>query len=389
MNVVIIPYHDWRKIEMEGARTRDSHIIHHIIEHPKIQNVIILNRPISFPELLIKKRLKAISGDLIFKTGRCCLYQIGKNAYVVDYLAPDLIGPFILGKKWFFNSYGEKDLKYSFKKCLEFLSIKVDAVLTQNVFSDKFCEDLELPIVFDAWDNFVLFPENRKFEAEFKAAYMGLAESANVWITNSLKNVEYYNDNYHPKSCHLIKNGVDIETFSKKYDMPADLASIQGPIVGFGGKITHLFDYNLFNYVANEHRDKSFVILGQILDKNVFNNIAKQPNIHYLGDKHYKQYSSYVTNFDVGIIPYVTDKLEHGADSIKVYEYIAAGLSVVGTLGAGMGDMKQYIHLAQDRYQFAKLIHTALGQQSKAELPEFYTWKYKTNEIIELISETI
>jgi teichuronic acid biosynthesis glycosyltransferase TuaH len=389
MNVTCIPYHDWRKIELEGSRTRDSHIIHHLAESADIDKLIIVNRPITRPELIIKKRLKKITGEVVFKYKNCTLYKINHKVYVIDTLFNDIIGPVIKKKSWFFDSFGRKELYEGYLQCLKFLSVNIDIVLTQNVFSAKFFERGNTPFVFDAWDNFLMFPENKQFEADFKAAYQSLADRASAWVTNSAKNVTFYNENYGPKSCQLIKNGVDIELFSKKYDAPDDLAKIASPIIGFGGKITHLFDYDLFNRVVKKHADKNFVIVGQILNKEVFQKIEMGPNVHYLGDKHYSQYPSYVKNFDIGIVPYVTGNLEHGVDSIKVYEYIASGLNVIGTSEGGMGDLGEYIYVAKNWEEFSSHIGPALQRKKNVQLPDFYTWRYKTECIVKLFKDII
>ncbi|QCR20983.1 glycosyltransferase family 1 protein [Pontibacter sp. SGAir0037] len=387
MNIVVVPYHDWRKIEMEGARTRDSHIISHLAANKDIENLIILNRPISYLELMVKKKMRKISGKLLFRYKQCSLYELAPKFYVIDYISNSFLGPIRDGKKWFFDSYGDDEFISGYEKCVDYLKININIILTQNVFSAKFCSKVKTPAVFDGWDNFLLFPENSKLQANFISAYTSLAKTCEAWVTNASKNIEFYNKHYNPKSCHLVKNGVDVETFSKSYKLPTDLKNISRPIVGFGGKITHLFDYELFNYIVKDNSDKSFVIVGQILDSNVFSKIIKAKNVYYLGDKHYKQYPSYVTNFDIGIIPYVTNSLEHGADSIKVYEYIASGLKVVGTAGAGMSDMQEYIYIGKTKEEFSAIINRAISDKNTIILPEFYTWKYKSQTIVKLLKQ--
>jgi len=387
MNIACIPYHDWRKIESEGSRTRDSHIISHLRKNSDVDNLIIVNRPISYLELWLLKRRQKIQGQKVFSWGRATLYRLSSKVYVFDYVSKDIIGPVAKRKNWFFDEFGKTDFLECFKSCLKYLQIEIDAILTQNIFSRSFVKNLELPTVFDAWDNFLLFPENKKYETAFYNAYSDLANTADVWITNAIKNVIYYKENYQPKQCLLIKNGVDIERFRRSYKKPQEIEEISSPIIGFGGKITHLFDYKLFNYLVSANPLKSFVIVGQILDQSVFKNISKAKNLFYLGDKKYDEYCSYVTNFDVGIIPYVSNNLEHGADTIKMYEYLASGLNVVGTPGAGMSDMSDYIYISSTPGEFSDNIDRALVETNKITLPHFHTWDYKTKQITEILKQ--
>ena len=365
MDITCIPYHDWRKIQKEGSRTRDAHVISHLYKHKSVDRVLVINRPTTLTEILLNKKGLKMDGTLVFKTGNCYLYKINDKLYVLDYLSNDLFGPIFKGKGWFFKSFGDKKLHEGYLSALKFLDFKDDYILTQNVFSANFIKAFaDKRSIFDAWDNFLLFPENKKFESEFRDAYKTLAIYSDEWITNSAKNIDFYNEHYSPKACTLIKNGVDIDVFTKTYDKPEDLSKIKGPIIGFGGKITHLFNYDLFNYVTKENKDKNFVIVGQILDKSVFEKIDLTDNVFYLGDKNYSVYPKYVTNFNVGIVPYVTNDLEHGADSIKVYEYLAAGLNVVGTSGAGMQDMSSYISVAQNKEEFSKAVQIGVSRHS-------------------------
>jgi len=388
MNIACIPYHDWRKITMEGSRTRDSHIMSHLMANDYIQNLVIINRPISLTELFIKKKNQKIVGELLYKYRGCKLYKLQSNVYLIDFISNDILGPILKKKKWFFDTFDSSSFKEAYEKCLKYLAFNIDIVFSQNIFAAPFVKKMDKS-VFDAWDNFILFPENKEIALELKQAYQDYADFSKAWITNSTKNADYYGKHYKPKECLIIKNGVDVESFALKYPKQDDLKRINSPIIGFGGKISHLFDHKLFNHITKIHTDKNFVIVGQILDKGVFNDIAKRKNVYYLGDKHYDIYKSYVTNFDVGIVPYVSDHLEHGADSIKMYEYLASGLSVVGTPGAGMLDMSDYIFIANTHEQFVEYIDKALQIKEKVSLPIEYTWESKTDRIIDLFNAII
>lgn len=382
MNITCIPYHDWRKIQIEGSRTRDSHIISHLRKNDDVDCLLIVNRPITLLELILKKKRQRIDGELLYKEKNVYLYQLDAKTYLYDYISHDNLGLLLKGKSWFFKSFEDTYFLDGYLKCLDFLKIKSDVIYSQNIFSSGFVKMNQLPSVFDAWDNFLLFPDNKKYEIAFRNAYQSLAESAKIWTTNSIKNIEFYKKHYNVEDCSLIKNGVDISRFQKIYDIPEDLKGLGAPIVGFGGKITHLFNTDFFNYATLNNPDKVFVLVGQILDKAVFKRIIMRDNVFYLGDKNYLDYVSYVTNFDIGIIPYVTDHLEHGADTIKMYEYLASGLQVVGTMGAGMGDMDRYISVAHTKEDFSNSIKSKKCVKQNFSLPDFYTWKHKTNETL-------
>lgn len=388
MNIVCIPYHDWRKIQSEGFRTRDAHFIEHLARNSGVGKMLIVNRPISLVEYWVKKKARAIEGSVILKGPGFKLYQISDKIFVLDTMFRQFLRPALRKKNWFFKYYGHTRVTNAVAESLKAMDVQPDVLLSQNIFAVELFQSLQIPVkIFDAWDNFSLFPEHAGIKKTMQKAYGDYVTSATHWTTNSEKNVEYYLKNYSQEKCLLIRNGVDIEKFGKRYPLPVDLQSIKHPIVGFGGKITHLFDYELFNHATAANLDKSFVIVGQILDYTVFNKIIRRENVYYLGDKTYSTYPSYITNFDMGIIPYVTNDLEHGADSIKTYEYLAASLEVVGTPGAGMTSLSELIKIGKTKEQFSQLIRDGkFKKDEKLELPGSHLWSSKVNQLITLIN---
>ncbi|MCF2504701.1 hypothetical protein L0663_15010 [Dyadobacter sp. CY107] len=385
MNIVCIPYHDWRKINKEGARTRDAHFIHHLSHSNDVAKTLIINRPTTYLEILLKKN-PPIKGEVVLQEGGFVLYKVEDRLFVLDYITSDIIGQLLLKKKWFFKAFGLQKLHSFFSKSLEHLGIDSYEIICQNVFAHQFVtKNFEAKSVFDAWDNFLQFPDNRNIETELQEAYADLAGNATFWITNSVKNIAYFTEKFQVPKITLIKNGVDFELFQRQYPMPADMQNLSGAKIGFGGKISHLFDHELFNFCLNAHPDKNFVVVGQILNAEVFSKIEKRPNFHYLGDKHYSEYPAYVTNFDIGIIPYVNNHLDSGADSIKAYEYIAAGLNAIGSQGAGMKELSDYMFVADSPSNFASLITKALLHKQQNKLPKEHSWHCKTQALLDIL----
>ncbi len=389
-NLIYIPFHDWRKILDEGNRTRDAHFIEKFRSNNDIERLIILNRPITRLELLLKKKkiTKKLEGEVVLKSNHSSLYKIDKKTYIIDYFLNQNIQHLREGRKWYLNAFGDKNFKYFYNQCITFLKIKNTSIISANVFSANFfLNDKEhQSVIFDAWDNFYLMPSLNSIKNELFGAYQSFSVNANIWVTNSKENKSFFKNKFGINKINIIKNGVDFDKFNKSLPIPSDLKNINKnnlPIVGFGGKITHLFDFNLFNYVANQNKNYNFIIVGQILDKKVFSKINLTKNVFYLGDKNYKMYPYYLSNFDIGIIPYNIGKNQHGGDSIKVYEYLAAGLPVIGTRGNGLQDMGEYIYLTDSKDGFSKMIKSAKVLQKLPE--ENHSWKSKEKELLSLL----
>ena len=389
--IAIIPFHDWRKIQLEGFRTRDAHFIEEFAKQ-KDRVKVIINRPTTLAEVLVKRKLGLIKGKKILGEGSFSLYEIDTNLYLIDYFSMDIFGQLSKGYSWFFRKYASQSYQLFIEKVFDFLQIKDNVcLLNQNIFAAGLVRKISVKLrVFDAWDNFNKFHVYHKVKDEIKRGYQDLSTSSDFWLTNSTDNMEDFSKEFCPKKIVLVSNGVDLNRFVDKQDnslMPDDLKIIKRPIVGFGGKISQLIDVNLLNETMEGSPFVSFVFVGQILDKEVFGKIKKLPNYHYLGDKHYDQYPNYVKNFDICIVPYVVEKRKKsGANTIKVYEYLATQKKIIGTPSNGIEYLSEYVYIVNDSKEFIKELGDTKNLRPKIVL-ENYSWKRKIDDFLKLIEK--
>lgn len=386
LDFLIVPFHDWRKIQLEGYRTRDAHFIEELAKNEGIK--IIINRPTTYLEILLKRKLGLIKGERILRRGSFSLYRMGNNLYLIDYISNDLFGQITKKFSWFMQKYGEKNYIKFIHESLEHLGIKSDlCILNQNIFAFRLTKEMSAKVkIFDAWDNFVKFDVYSGIRDKIKAAYSSFGESCDFWITNSIDNIDFFGSRFQPNKIYLIKNGVDLNRFSPNDStIPEDLKEIPRPIAGFGGKITHLIDVPLLNGAIKKAKETSFVFVGQILDRDVYEAIDKTENFYYLGDKHYENYPNYVKNFDVCIVPYVVDEeKKSGANTIKVYEYLATGKKVIGTSSNGLEDLEQNVYLVKTSDEFAFELKNIANNKERIDLLE-HSWSNKTKQMLTLL----
>ena len=308
MNIIVIPFHDWRKFDKEGFRTRDAHIIQHLLRDDRVSKLVIINRPITYAEIIFKKINWKTKGICLYNSKKSQLVQVDKKGYVFDFLSYQILNQILKRKQWFFKAYGIDEFFYELNKALEKIEFKPDFLLSENVFAYDFCRKYSnIPCIFDAFDNLLKFSSlNANIKRLLYNSYLSYSSFAKIWVTNSDQNKKYYEKELKCKNIQVIRNGVDVEIFRTTYGIPKDLRNISRPIIGIGAKITHLLDVNLINYLTDNNPSMNIVLIGQIIDKKNFNNIKKRDNFWYLGDKHYEEYPAYLKYFDVCILPYVT-----------------------------------------------------------------------------------
>ncbi len=135
----------------------------------------------------------------------------------------------------------------------------------------------------------------------------------------------------------VIRHGTDWRHFRSALDpalaIPADIADLPRPIIGFHGLLADWVDYGLIKAVAERFSEGSVVLIGKTsVDASqkvkILNGV---PNVHFLGRKPYVELPAYCKAFDVALNPFAINELTLASNPLKVREYLAAGLPVVST----------------------------------------------------------
>jgi hypothetical protein len=89
--------------------------------------------------------------------------------------------------------------------------------------------------------------------------------------------------------------------------------------------------------------------------------------------------------FDICIVPYVVDdQKKSGANSIKVYEYLATNKKVIGTNSNGLEDLSDYLYITSTADEFSKEIKNIVNYKDKIILDD-HSWDSKIKELLKLV----
>ena len=208
MNLIITPFHDWRKILLEGFRTRDAHFIEQFQSRDGL--VVIVNRPTTILEVLFKRKRNLIKGELINSKGGCKLYKCSKNTYLIDYVSKDVFGQATKNYNWFVKKYGSTKYVDFINNSLKLLGINNNySLLNQNIFASELSKKLKPKVsIFDAWDNFAKFDVYANIKDQIIQNYKQFAVTCDFWITNSIDNISEFKNLYGIDKIHLVNNGI-------------------------------------------------------------------------------------------------------------------------------------------------------------------------------------
>ncbi|WP_240686895.1 glycosyltransferase [Amycolatopsis suaedae] len=160
---------------------------------------------------------------------------------------------------------------------------------------------------------------------------------------------------------HFLDHGVDTGHFRRRDELPADLAAIPGPRVGFYGALDDfVVDFELLERVAAELPDVSLVLIG---DATVpMDRFDKYPNVYWLGARPYATIPAYGSGFDVAIMPWLDSPWIRRSNPIKLKEYLALGLPVVSTPFAELAKYRDHVREATDAAGFVAAIRRSLAE---------------------------
>ena len=184
----------------------------------------------------------------------------------------------------------------------------------------------------------------------------------------------------------MVRHGVDFAHFEKALSpdtrIPADLAALQRPVIGFFGLIADWIDLELVREVADAYPHASVVLIGKCVTSLA--PIEGARNVHVLGRKPYADLPGYCRGFDVAITPFRLNELALNSNPLKAREYVAAGLPNVCTdlpeLRATPG-----CTIARTRAEFVAEVGKALDDggpaRERAERVRGESWEAKVEEI--------
>ena len=136
----------------------------------------------------------------------------------------------------------------------------------------------------------------------------------------------------HP-SVHCFPSSVERPHFAqarKGQPDPEAQAHIPHPRVGFFGVVDERMDLALVDRAARESPDLQFVMIGPVVKIDP-KSLPQRPNIHWLGRQDYQDLPAFLSNWDLGWMPFALNEATRFISPTKTPEFLAAGLAVVST----------------------------------------------------------
>lgn len=239
---------------------------------------------------------------------------------------------------------------------------EVDVFYFDNILSFYLLEDIKCrKSVLRIMDKHSGFPAYPKIS---ESLTKDIRKTVDV-VVYSAKSLEAYARGFATKDLVYMPNGIDLEAFMEgSKEIPEAQFYIKKPIAVYVGAIEAWFDSELVAHAADKLRDISFLIIGP--KENADHRLAEKQNVHLIGTVEYNHLQKYLSNCDVGIIPFNVEKFPHLINSVnplKLYEYMACGLPVVSTEWHELRLINSPAALCNSPQQFVESISDALKHE--------------------------
>jgi glycosyltransferase involved in cell wall biosynthesis len=167
-----------------------------------------------------------------------------------------------------------------------------------------------------------------------------------------------------------VPNGVDFAAFADPRPVPADLAAVPAPRIGYVGRIKPQLDWSLIGALSVRHPEWSFVFVGPPANRwldlpAMVGPLASRPNVHWLGSKPVEALPAYLQHFTVSILPYRRTGYTRYIYPLKLHESLAAGVPVVGSPIRTLEDFADVVALAGDVEEWERALTASVAADAR------------------------
>jgi glycosyltransferase involved in cell wall biosynthesis len=190
----------------------------------------------------------------------------------------------------------------------------------------------------------------------------------------------------------IIPNGTEVFAPDRVWPIPEDLAQMPRPIIGYVGNLRDRIDFELIRKMALSHPQWSVVLVGSAHGVLDVRTLAAIPNVHLMGVRPYEEALGYIRNFDVAMMPHISNELTENMNPLKLYVYFALGVPVVTTEVANIGDISPHVSVARTHAEFiAATENLIMGKAKKidaaqrSEVLNRVSWTARVDDILECL----
>ena len=205
----------------------------------------------------------------------------------------------------------------------------------------------------------------------------------------------------HP-NVHCFPSSVDAAHYAKAKpgmnDEAEDQKRLPAPRIGYFGVIDERIDYDLIRHLATERPEWQIAMVGPVVKVNP-ELLPRLPNITWFGQRAYADLPSYISGWDVCMLPFARNQSTQFISPTKTLEYMAAERMIVSTPIRDVAEPYGHIvFLGDSRDEFVAACDRAMDLKKSArerrvrlmrEVLSRTSWDSTACRMLELIENAI
>lgn len=239
--------------------------------------------------------------------------------------------------------------------------------------------------VYYIYDDFTTVPWFKGFVAAEEAKFIDKTDLVIVSSAELKKRRSQIS-----KPVKVVNNGVHFDAF---FDQITNRKLNDGYIktVGYTGTMDSRIDIDLLEQVIKDMPGTRFLFVGKVREQRIYERLLPYINVCFEPPVPAASIPGLQRQIDVGIIPYVRNKMTAAIYPLKANEYLAMGLAVVMTPFASLGAADRVIYTAADAASFMQKIETALNENDEQLINDRISmarksdWRERARQLINII----
>ena len=230
------------------------------------------------------------------------------------------------------------------------------------------------------------------YDSKMEEKHREMTRKADLTVATADK---LYNQAFpYAKKLILNPNAADYNFFQTHRGCPVnplifDIIKQYSCVIGYYGALAKWFDYDLILEVATKRQNWLFILIGLDFDGTI--SIIKKanlPNVVYIEPRPYHELPSFVSGFDIQIIPFIVNDITESVSPVKLFEYMASQKPI---LSSDMPECRKYESVFRyfNAEDFEKKISHLMGNRDNLDYLALLdkealenTWQARVNHIL-------
>jgi teichuronic acid biosynthesis glycosyltransferase TuaH len=318
--VFVFSYLTWQAAARRGWFMSEDRLARALLTHPRVRNVLVSEHMRSLP---IKLARDIVEG--VLPGHERIEFPAGEHAR--------LLQPVRLRRRDPTSLRGAQRMAGAYDRALARAVARMGmhepvAIVTHPLLAGFARFEWARAVTFYAFDDWAAYPPHRRWWPAYRESFAAVRVRRRRVVTVS----ETLRERLAPTGpSAVVPNGLEPSEWIGDPTPPGWQRDMLRPLLVYVGALDARLDVPAVVAIARALPEATVVLAGPLLDPTHLRPLCAEPNVEIRPALTRAGVTGLIRVADVGLIPHVRSPLTEAMSPLKLYEYLAGGLPVVGT----------------------------------------------------------